>query len=224
VIHGLGTGSDTKLGWVQVVYVICVAAVVLSLWWRLARGWSAANAGERGAALAASVVLPLAAVVWTITGPLQTGWARKAGTPAALLGTSRSATAGGSVSAPPVQGAWTVPFTSSFRGTLHQTGPDSSGNVSVNIAGTMAGAHSGRLAIVLTGEPLEGGGVQLTASQVTLGPTSAPSEYQGQVSQLQGTTLVAGLTGAGGRTLTATIVLRLGGSGSTVTGTVHVRP
>ena len=41
VVHGLGTGSDTRLGWVQVVYVVCVAAVVGAVWWRLARSWSA---------------------------------------------------------------------------------------------------------------------------------------------------------------------------------------
>ena len=75
VIHGLGTGSDTKLGWVQVVYVVCVVAVLLSLWWRLARGWTAPTPAERGMAVVASVVLPLALAVWTVTGPLQAGWA-----------------------------------------------------------------------------------------------------------------------------------------------------
>ena len=88
VIHGLGTGSDTRIGWVQLLYVGCVVAVILSVWWRLGRGWSAANAGERGVTLAASVLLPLAAAVWTITGPLQAGWAKKSGTP---IGAGRGA-------------------------------------------------------------------------------------------------------------------------------------
>jgi hypothetical protein len=223
VVHGLGTGSDTRLGWVQVVYVTCVASVIGSVWWRLARGWSGANAGERGVALAASLLLPLVAAVWTITGPLQTGWARKSGTPAALLGVEApGSTVSGSAGSTPGRGAWALPFTSSFQGAQHQSGPDRNGSVSVTIAGTLTGSESGRLSIVLTGQPAAGGGVDLTASQVTLGPPGAPSEYRGQVSQLQGSTLVASLTGATGGALTATVVLQLGGSAGTVTGTVHV--
>ncbi len=223
VVHSLGTGSDTRLGWVQVVYVACVAAVVLAVWWRLARGWSAANAGERGAALAASVVLPAAVAVWTITGPLHTGWARRSGTPVALLGAqARTSTATGSAGAAPAQGHWALPFTSSFKGTQRQTGRDSNGTVSVTIDGTLTGTESGHLAIILSGQPLENGGVELTASRVSLGPSSAPSEFQGQVSQLHGATLVASLSGAAGSTLTATMVLHLDGSGRGVTGTVHV--
>jgi sulfoxide reductase heme-binding subunit YedZ len=223
VIHGLGTGSDTKIGWVQLVYVGCVVAVILSLWWRLALGWSPANAGERGAALAASVLVPLAAAVWTITGPLQAGWARKSGTPSALLGVqARASTATGSVGTTRPPGGWTLPFTSDFQGTQHQTGPDGNGAVSVTIAGTLSGSEGGRLSIVLTGQPDGGGGVSLTGSQVTLGPPGAPSQYQGQVSRLRGTTLVADATDASGRSLTATVVLQLGGEGSAVTGTVEV--
>ena len=223
VIHGLGTGSDTRIGWVQLLYVGCVVAVILSVWWRLGRGWSAANAGERGVALAASVLLPLAAAAWTITGPLQAGWAKKSGTPTALVGVRTGAsTASGSVGPTRSPAGWAVPFTSDFHGTQHQTGPDGRGAVSVTIAGTLTGSESGRLSIVLTGQPDEAGGVALSASQVTLGPPGAPSEYQGQVSRLQGTTLVAAVTDASGHSLTATVVLQLDRVSSTVTGTVAV--
>jgi sulfoxide reductase heme-binding subunit YedZ len=225
VIHGLGTGSDTRLRWVQMVYVACVVAVVGSVWWRLARVWSRASAGERGAALAASVVLPVAVAAWTVTGPLQTGWARRSGTPAALVGAQTSApTAAGSAAAPTIgtKGGWVLPFTSRFRGAQHQTGPDSNGAISVTIAGTLTAPESGRLAIVLTGQPAEGGGVELTASQVTLGPPGAPSEYRGPVTRLQGSTVVASLSSAAGSTVTATMVLQLDGPDGTVTGTVEV--
>ena len=50
VLHGLGTGSDTKLGWVLVLNLVCIASVLLALWWRLAQGWSVANTAGRGAA------------------------------------------------------------------------------------------------------------------------------------------------------------------------------
>ncbi len=225
VVHGLGTGSDTTLRWVQVVYLACVVAVLGSVWWRLARVWSGARASERGAALAASVVLPVAVAAWTITGPLQTGWARRSGTPTALLGARTAASAAtGTASGrtPDAKGGWTLPFSSRFQGTQHQTGPDGNGAVSVTIAGTLTGSESGRLAIVLTGQPAEGGGVDLTASRVTLGPPTAPEEYQGPVTRLQGSTVVASLSGAAGGPVSATVVLRLDGPDGAVTGTVDV--
>ena len=223
VVHGLGAGSDTKLGWVLVLNAACVAAVLAALWWRLAKGWSVANATRRGAAILASVALPVAVAAWTVTGPLRPGWARRAGTPAALLGqqsTPASATnpapAGGP--APP----WPLPFTANFQGTQQQQGPESNGLITVTIAGGFHGIRSGQLRIVLTGEPADGGGVQLTGSQVTVGPTSAPTEYRGQVTQLNGATLVADLADAKGNRLTATVQLQLDSSGPAVSGTVEV--
>jgi hypothetical protein len=223
VLHGLGTGSDTKLGWVLAINAACVAAVLVALWWRLAMGWSVANATRRGAAVLASVALPVAAAAWTISGPLHPGWARRAGTPAALLGpqsppTSAASTAPAGPSARP----WPLPFTSRFEGTQQQTGPDNSGLVTVIIDGAFRGAQSGQLRVVLTGEPVEGGGVQLTGSQVALGPGSSPSEYRGHVTQLQGGTLVAALADGHGVPLTATVQLQLDQSGSAVSGTVEV--
>jgi hypothetical protein len=223
LVHGLGTGSDTRLGWVQVVYAGCLAAVVVAIWWRLARVWSAARAGERSAALAASVVLPVAVAAWTVVGPLQTGWARRSGTPAALLrAQTATSTSTGSADASGTKTAWALPFTSGFEGTQQQTGPNGNGVVSVTITGTLTGSDRGHLAIVLTGRPAEGGGVELTASQVTLGPPGAPSEYRGPVSRLDGSTLEATLTSAAGGTVTATVVLHLDPSGGPVTGTVQV--
>jgi hypothetical protein len=223
VVHGLGAGSDTKLGWVLMLNAACVAAVLAALWWRLAKDWSVANATRRGAAIMASVALPIAVAAWTVTGPLRPGWARRAGTPAALLGrqspptsATNSAPAGGAAQ------AWPLPFTSRFEGTQQQRGPDSNGLISVTIAGAFHGSRSGQLQIVLTGEPADGGGVQLTGSQVTLGPTTAPSQYRGQVTQLNGGTLVAGLVDTSGNRLTATVRLQLDPAGQAVSGTVEV--
>jgi hypothetical protein len=227
LVHGLGTGSDTRLGWVQTIYAGCLAAVLVSIWWRLARVWSAARAGERGAALAASVVLPVAVAAWTVVGPLQPGWARRSGTPAALLrAQTATSTAGststGSADAVGPKTAWALPFTSGFQGTQQQTGPNGDGAVSVTIAGSLTGSDRGHLTIVLTGRPAAGGGVELTSSHVSMGPPGAPSEYRGPVSRLDGSTLAATLTSAAGGTLTATVVLQLGPSGGPVTGTVQV--
>jgi hypothetical protein len=225
VVHGLGSGSDTKLGWVLFITAICVAAVLMALWWRLARDWSVANATRRGAAVLASVALPVAVAAWTVTGPLRPGWARRAGTPAALLGRQAPASSAATPAAPssPTR-AWPVPFSARFEGTQQQTGPDSNGLVSVIIAGSFRGSEAGQLRIVLTGEPADGGGVQLTGSQVALGPSSSPTEYQGHVTQLQGSTLVASLTDANGRALTTTVQLQIDPSSQAVSGIVEVTP
>jgi sulfoxide reductase heme-binding subunit YedZ len=90
VLHGLGTGSDSMNGWAQLVYVACAAVVLLACWWRIAVGWHAGSR-QRLIALAASVLVPLAVFVWALNGPLQHGWARRAGTPSSVTsGVSQS--------------------------------------------------------------------------------------------------------------------------------------
>jgi methionine sulfoxide reductase heme-binding subunit len=84
VIHGLGTGSDTKLIWALLLTALCVLAVVAAVAWRLA------HAGPRFTAfrligIAGSVAATGALVAWMAVGPLQHGWAKAAGTPANLL-------------------------------------------------------------------------------------------------------------------------------------------
>jgi hypothetical protein len=83
VVHGLGTGTDTKVGFVLVLTFACVAAVVGAVWWRIAA--TTASTDRRAAAILASVAVPVAIVVWMAVGPLRPGWARRAGTPASLL-------------------------------------------------------------------------------------------------------------------------------------------
>jgi methionine sulfoxide reductase heme-binding subunit len=91
LVHGLGTGSDTTHGWVQLVYVASVAVVLACAWWRIAASW-ADRRPVRLAALVTSIVVPIAVLAWTATGPLHSGWARRSGTPSELLHNSSSAT------------------------------------------------------------------------------------------------------------------------------------
>jgi hypothetical protein len=85
LVHGLATGSDTKLAVVLVIDAACVTAVLGAVGWRIAVGWSA-DSDVRIAALMAAVIAPVVLVVWLIGGPLADGWSRRAGTPAQLLG------------------------------------------------------------------------------------------------------------------------------------------
>jgi methionine sulfoxide reductase heme-binding subunit len=87
VLHGLGTGSDSQNGWGQIVYVACAAAVLVACWCRLAIGWPT-HAGTRILAGVASLVVPILVIGWALSGPLQTGWAQRAGTPAPVASSS----------------------------------------------------------------------------------------------------------------------------------------
>jgi Ferric reductase like transmembrane component len=224
IVHGLGTGSDTKLGWVLALNAACAAAVLLALWWRLASGWSLANAPRRGIAVAASIALPVAAVAWTVAGPLRAGWARRAGTPAALLGTApvnaAASAANQSSGSGAVKGRLVVPFRGSLRGTQQESG-GANQQASVTIVATVSGSQPADLRILLVGRPRPDGGVQLASSQVALGPPAQPDQLQGQVSQLEGSTIVAALRGDGNRPLTATIQLQLTESDA-LSGTIEV--
>jgi sulfoxide reductase heme-binding subunit YedZ len=85
LLHGLGTGSDTRAGWALAVYAACVAVVLIAILTRLSLHRSEATIGRTLAGVAVMLGL-LAVVVWTMLGPLQRGWAAAAGTPSDLLG------------------------------------------------------------------------------------------------------------------------------------------
>jgi sulfoxide reductase heme-binding subunit YedZ len=76
--HGLGTGTDTRLPWLLALDALCAAAVTGAAGWRLSR---AAPGPVRAAAITAAVLLPLVTAAFVANGPLQPGWARRAGTP-----------------------------------------------------------------------------------------------------------------------------------------------
>ncbi len=226
VVHGLGTGSDTKLGWVLALNIACVAAVLVALWWRLASPWTLARGARRGAALAASFALPVGLGVWVVTGPLHPGWARRAGTPAALLGAAGASTPAGATRPGAAAGSraasgLALPLTATFSGTQSQGGPNGNGLVSITLSGRFAGRQEGQLTIVLTGMPSEGGGVQLTGSTVTMGPLSQPGEYQGHVTALDGPIVQASLADSAGDPLSAVIRLQLSGESNAISGTIE---
>jgi sulfoxide reductase heme-binding subunit YedZ len=90
VWHGLGTGSDSRVGWVQAIYVACSAAVLVSLGWRLTTRWSASDVAQRTLAALGAALVTVGLTAWALQGPLRPGWAKRAGTPTNLLGGSTS--------------------------------------------------------------------------------------------------------------------------------------
>src|SRR5205085_5748185 len=85
VLHGLGTGTDTKVWWMLGLTVVCVAAVSVAVLARIVRS-DQAYAGLRVPAAALTLAAPVGLAIFTLAGPLAHGWARRAGTPPRLLG------------------------------------------------------------------------------------------------------------------------------------------
>ena len=114
------------------------------------------------------------------------------------------------------------PFTSRFIGRVHESGQDATGRVLVDISGTTTGSARGRLWIRLQGEPVDGGGVSMTASGASYGPPGFPDAYVGKIVGLNGPQILLSLSGHSGG-LSLHVDLRIGESG-VATGTVHGRP
>ncbi len=84
LLHGLGTGSDVKAGWLLALSIACLAAVLLAVFARASFGWPA-HKGLRGAALGSAGAFLLFLALWLPGGPLGADWARRSGTPSTLL-------------------------------------------------------------------------------------------------------------------------------------------
>jgi sulfoxide reductase heme-binding subunit YedZ len=206
--HGLGTGTDGKLAWLLALDAACVAAVAAAAGWRLSL--APARPGALTWLLACAAV-PAATAVFVLVGPLQPGWARRAGTPVAQL-------AGSSV--PAAATAPAAPADGSFAGRAARTTDGASGDVTITVtARTRAPAQS--LVITLRGAP-DGAGVTLSAGTVSVGPAGTTPDYSGPVVNLDGHRVVADLRGPGGAQARATITLFI--REAAATGTLTVGP
>jgi sulfoxide reductase heme-binding subunit YedZ len=92
VVHGLGTGSDPRLGWAQVVYVACTLAVLVTLWWRIGTAITPWPGSRQIAVVASSLALTGVVAAWSLAGPLRPGWAQKSRTAGSLLGVAAPGT------------------------------------------------------------------------------------------------------------------------------------
>ncbi len=216
--HGLGTGTDTKLAWVLGIDVLCVAAVGWAVWWRLSL---TASPAARAAGLASLGLIPVLTLVFVLFGPLQPGWAVKAGTPARLLGNQGQTPAqpqAGGRSGSTGTGSPPSLVRAAFRGHLAVASPGANLRT-ITITGRTLAAPVRSFVIVLRGTP-SGGGVNLSGGTVRIGPQGTAQGWHGQVVQLTGQNLIAAVSGPGGqRRALFTLIIH----GSAVTGTVTVQ-
>jgi sulfoxide reductase heme-binding subunit YedZ len=219
LVHALGTGSDARMSWLQLVAALCIASVSAAVLWRVAGDRARPSLRVTGALGALAV--PLAIGGWYLSGPSQAGWAARAGTPKTLL--VRPVRHARRVPSAPVVALPSGPFTSRFTGRVRESGQDASGRVLVDITGTTSGLAHGRLWIRLQGAPIGGGGVSMTASGATYGPRSFPDAYVGKIVALDGTRILLSLRGQS-RGLSLLVDLNVDQASGAVTGTVHGRP
>jgi hypothetical protein len=218
VMHTVGTGSDVKQVWLLALTAVCVVSVIVAVWARVGFGWPARR-GLRSTAVAASVVLPAALVLWLPSGPLGADWAARSGTPASALASTSAATPGAnspaSSSPAPVTG-----FEGTVTGNVTQTA-NGGGSVTVNIALDVQNTALSLMAIQIDGTQEAGGGVAMSASSVSIGNAADPQRFTGAISSLDGTAIDARVTSTSGQTLTIALTLQITGGGS-ATGTIRV--
>ena len=223
LLHGLGTGSDPKTGWMLVLTGASVVAVIVAVISRATAGWPS-HRGARLSALGASALVPLGLLVWLPSGPLAAGWSRRAGTPPALLRAMSAAgsTSGSGASSAPAPGG-AAGFTASTSGTVRQGSADG-GLVVVDMMLSIPGQSLNRLAIRITGQPADGGGVAMTSSRVYLGSGSDPHRYHGHITALNGTDIQALVRDASGHFLTLQAQLQIDQNSGAATGTIRAVP
>jgi len=223
MLHSWGTGSDARQGWLLFLGVACGLTVLAAVVWRLVSSATAEPVVRAGALLATVGVL-VGLAVWAVHGPLQRGWASRAGTPSTIL-RRWTVTARTIAVRHPVSRSASLPgrpFTAAFQGRIAEQQTDR-GLVVVTIDGSATGGFHGRVHIALRGFPVEGGGVQMTDSVVALLPAGAPAWSSGTVTGLEGTRLDSNVTEPAGRSVRLRIDLRLGSSGR-VAGSIAGRP
>jgi hypothetical protein len=226
VLHGLGTGSDTKQPWALALTFACVVAVALAVIARVARTERISEAW-RSVAVLASIASVLAIGGFTLLGPLARGWARRAGTPRTLLA--------GSIPRPNLVLATTpvaahvaplkLPFDTNLSGAIVQSQLQDGAVIDLTLTLNGGPVH-GELRIRLAGAPDASGGLAMTGSQVDLLIHGQPVVMQGQITQLQGQALEARVTGGTPSPIYLIVNLNINNQAGTVTGTMHaqVRP
>jgi len=215
VVHGLGTGSDTRSVWMLVIDATAIGLVICAVAWRVGR-IRPVRVIPRLAAAGASVFGTAGVALWLFAGPLQPGWASAAGTPASLLhgGTTSSTTLGstGASSAPLV-----FPKKADLTGTTQQTSTD--GVVTLDVRATLSGSTPLDIEIGLRGQS-DGQSLAVSVGAVRLGTAADPAQYQGKVAIDNGL-IRAQLTDASGSEVDVSISLQIVDQAGTTRGVVH---
>ena len=176
--------------------------------WRVAAS-AQPRPGGKLALLGALAAAGIGLAAWVTQGPLAPGWARRSGTPVALLPRTP----------PPARRAATRPttslpsaFTAHLAGSVAERVSTDGARAALDFPLALRGPTAGSLHLQLTGRVVAGGGVTLERSRVTLGPPAAPRLYSGRITALAGRRVAALVRRPGGRPLRLDIVLAVDAS------------
>jgi sulfoxide reductase heme-binding subunit YedZ len=221
LVHALGTGSDARTLWLQLLAVVSTASVVAAVLWRAVSARSGTFA-LRGTAVFAAFAVPLAVFIWANNGPLSAGWAARAGTPEKLLASARAPALGTKLTSARADTP-SLPrgsFDATFTGRVSESRADN-GYVTVTIDARAHGGFAGRVHIAIRGVPLEQGGVQMVDNVLALLPTGAPTWAAGHITALAGTRIAGAVHSSDGRTVHMRLSLTLDQVSDGVTGSLH---
>jgi sulfoxide reductase heme-binding subunit YedZ len=219
LLHGFGTGSDARTTWMLALTICCVAAVALAVAAHL--GAARLTSRVRVTAFIGGAAAVLALTGWVAQGPLAKGWAKRAGTPESVL-TAFSPRAQ-ALARPRSQSRadrLSRPFTADLTGVV-QRGQGGNGTDVVDLRMRLGNGLTGMLRIRLGGQALAGGGLAMSRSAVTFGP-SGSDRYRGRIEALQGTALRALVGSPGGGAVDLTVRLSL--NGKNVSGSLRGTP
>jgi DMSO/TMAO reductase YedYZ heme-binding membrane subunit len=216
LVHALGTGSDSRFGWMAAIAGACLVAVGLAV---VARAFAAGWRPRDAAAVASAAVVALGIGLWYRSGPAKHGWAARAGTPRAILA---------STSIPPASSRTarrlaSLPrtFTGRLSGRLSQSAPDGSGLVTVSIDARLTGTVKGELKLALQGFPVDDGGVSMTASGVAFQGAGPTPLYEGSIVALDGSRVSARLASPSAGAIRLAMVFQIDPRSGAVTGSLE---
>lgn len=183
LVHGIATGSDTRTWWGITIYGGSILLVGSLLWQRL---YYPANKQSRAhPVLAVGVVIAgIACVFWMLLGPLQPGWNTIANNGKGN-GSVQAATAKTSSSL--TGNAFTPSFNGDLQGQMTQQGPDTNGNITLQLNMTISNGPQGIVQVTLQGQNNGfDNDLQITHSQVTLRQSNNTPLYVGPLTRISG--------------------------------------
>jgi sulfoxide reductase heme-binding subunit YedZ len=212
VFHGLGIGSDSKQLWMLALVIASVGAVVAAAVWRVAVGWPGWTPARLSMALGA-VSMPVVLGAWLVGGPLQPGWAARAGTPRQLLAHTSSATPSSSSTVATVREPIVLPTQAFGQGTtrLHELAGD---RARVVVSLRTLGSPSLSVRVVLNGRRIDEG-ISMSEGSVVLTPPGGAAVYHGVVTGLSGGNISADLSDGQGDRIAVTLALEISSTGQT---------
>ncbi|HUY60612.1 MAG TPA: ferric reductase-like transmembrane domain-containing protein [Candidatus Dormibacteraeota bacterium] len=215
LLHSLGTGSDARVGLFQVVALVSLAAVAIAGALRLASEWRRRRGLVLGMGGAAAAVF-LAGAAWAGSGPLQPGWAARAGTPAPVLPSG-----GGTTATTPSAGLPAPPFRAVVTGRSLMSAPSAQGLVALRLDLVLSHGATGVVTILMDGRLGSGGTLSVVTSQASAGPATQPTLYQGHLVSTPKQGLLVRLVSSTGAQLDLLVQVQIDQGSAAVHGTAE---